>query len=138
MDTIYNLLKINKRISLAAYNRLCKLKGLWCRIEEPIQDSNPSIFGLEDVAIYDKSTSYKKKLLIIGLFQEGSQGMQDFDTFVEGVYILTPYKFRLPLQTQVEVNFCNRKMTFKVDDHRNLMPDICEQFFIKNILVPAT
>ena len=138
MDTIYNLLKTNKRISLAAYNRLCKLKGLWCRIEEPIQDSNPSIFGLEDVAIYDKSTSYKKKLLIIGLFQEGSQGMQDFDTFVEGVYILTPYKFRLPLQTQVEVNFCNRKMTFKVDDHRNLMPDICEQFFIKNILVPAT
>ena len=138
MDTIYNLLKINKRISLAAYNRLCKLKGLWCRIEEPIQDSNPSIFGLEDVAIYDKSTSYKKKLLIIGLFQEGSQGMQDFDTFVEGVYILTPYKSKLPLQTQVEVNFCNRKMTFKVDDHRNLMPDICEQFFIKNILVPAT
>ena len=39
---------------MAAYNRLCKLKGLWCRIEEPIQDSNPSIFGLEDVAIYDK------------------------------------------------------------------------------------
>lgn len=136
MDTIYNLLKANKKISIASFDRLRKLKGLWCYVKSPV--TSGTIFGKEDLVEYDDSLTKKVKLLIFGLFQESSQGMYDYDTFIEGCYILTKYTDRLPLQTLVEVDFCNRKMVFKVDDHKNLVPSLCEQLFIKNILVPAT
>lgn len=135
MNTMYNLLRLNKNISLSVFNTLKTLKGLNCTIRKPVEKS--SIFGLEDLVEYDEKIYTEEKLLLFGLFQEASQGMQDFDTFIEA-YALTTYKERLPLQTLITVNFCNREMSFKVDDHKNLFPSVCEQLFIKNILVPAT
>jgi hypothetical protein len=136
MDAIYKLLKLNKQMANVAYERLLNLKGLQVKITKPIE-SERSIFGYEDIVAYEPALSYNTKLLLFGIFQEGSQGMQEFDTFIE-CFALTKYRDRLPLQTHIEVNFCNRKMTFKVDDHKNLAPSLCEQLFIKNILVPAT
>ena len=135
MNTMYNLLRLNKNISLSVFNTLKALKGLNCIIRKPVEKS--SIFGLEDLVEYDEKVYTEEKLLLFGLFQEASQGMQDFDAFIEA-YALTTYKERLPLQTLITVNFCNREMSFKVDDHKNLFPSVCEQVFIKNILVPAT
>ena len=132
---MYNLLRLNKNISLSVFNTLKALKGLNCIIRKPVEKS--SIFGLEDLVEYDEKVYTEEKLLLFGLFQEASQGMQDFDAFIEA-YALTTYKERLPLQTLITVNFCNREMSFKVDDHKNLFPSVCEQVFIKNILVPAT
>ena len=136
MDTIYHLLKANRKISLASYKKLRNLKGLWCYVKCPV--TSGTIFGKEDLVEYDESLTKKVKLLIFGLFQEGSQGMYDYDTFIDGCFALTTYEEKLPLQTLIEVDFCNRRMTFKVDDHRNIMPSMCEQLFIKNVLVPAT
>lgn len=136
MDTIYKLIKVNKNTATKVFERLRKLKGLRVKITPPVNHSG-SIFGLEDIVEYEEKTSYKTKLLLFGIFQEASQGMQEFDTFIEA-YALTTYKQRLPLQTKIEVNFCGRRMTFKVDDHRNVSPSLCEQLFIKNMLVPAT
>ena len=136
MDTIYKLIKVNKNTATKVFKRLRKLKGLRVKITPPVNHSG-SIFGLEDIVEYEEKTSYKTKLLLFGIFQEASQGMQEFDTFIEA-YALTTYKQRLPLQTKIEVNFCGRRMTFKVDDHRNVSPSLCEQLFIKNMLVPAT
>ena len=63
--------------------------------------------------------------------------MEDFDTFIDA-YALTLWEDKIPQQSLIEVQFCGRSMSFKVDTHRNLMPSTCEQLFIKNMLVPAT
>ena len=135
--TIYNLLKLNKSLSYSTFNILKKLKGLKCKVKKPLIKNDVSIFGLEDLVEYDDKIYTEEQLLIFGLFQEGSQGMEQFDAFNEA-FVLTLYQDRFPLQTQIIVDFCNREMSFKVDDHKNLYPSVCEQPFIKNILVPAT
>ena len=136
MDTIYRLLRASKKVAIATYNILLKFKGLNCVVSEPV--SQESIFGLEDVTNYDELVKKNRKLLLYGIFQEGMQGMQEFDTFIEGAYALTLWNDKLPLQTQIEVEFCGNIMTFKVDEHRNVQPSVCGQTFIKNMLVPAT
>ena len=135
-DTIYNLLNRNRKASLACFKVLEKMKGLWCLVKTPI--SQGSIFGKEDRVDYDEFVTKKKKLLLFGIFTEGTMGAEEYDTFIEGAYALTTYEDKLELQTIIEVNFCGRYMTFKVDDHKNLLPTTCEQLFIKNLLVPAT
>lgn len=135
-STIYNLLNANKKAAIASYNVLKKLKGLWCVIRTPVTEG--SIFGKEDIVEYDEFVKDKKQLLLFGIFTEGMIGAEEYDTFIEGAYALTLYDERLPLQTLVEVNFCNRYMMFKVDEHKNVLPTTCEQLFIKNMLVPAT
>ena len=136
-STIYALLNCNKKASIAAYKILCKLKGLTCKIQTPVEKK--SIFGYDDVVDYDEFVTKKKQLLVFGLFKEaGMGGYEEFDTFIDDVYVLTTWMERLPIQTLVEVSFCGKKMSFKVDDHRNAFPTTCQQLFIKNILRPAT
>lgn len=134
--TIYNLFNANKKASLAVYKTLKKLKGFNCIVKTPINQG--SIFGREDLVEYDEFVKSEKTLLLFGIFGEGTMGGQDFDTFIDGAFALTLWDDKIPLQSLIEVNFCGRYMTFKVDDHRNLLPTTCEQLFIKNILVPAT
>lgn len=134
-STIYNLMLKNRNASIKAFKVAKETKGLWCVIKEPVD--TPSIFGLEDVADYDELKVRREKLLLYGIFQEGEQGMQEYDTFIDA-YALTLWEDRLPQQTLIEVQFCNRTMTFKVDTHRNVTPSTCKQLFIKNMLVPAT
>lgn len=134
-DSIYKLLQVNKNTSLAAYERLRKLKGFDCTVKIPTSEG--SIFGLEDLTEYDESNTHRDKLLFFNLFQEASQGYDGYDSFIEA-YALTTFKERLPLQTIVEVEFFGRTMAFKVDDHKNVSPSIHEQLFVKNILVAAT
>lgn len=134
-STLYNLMQINKNASLKAYEVARQTKGLWCIIKKPIEQS--SIFGLDDIAEYDEMQTYTEKLLLYGIFQEAEQGMLEYDTFVDA-YALTLWKDKIELQSIVEVQFCGRTMSFKVDSHRNVSPSTCEQLFIKNMLVPAT
>ena len=133
---MYSLLKLSKKLATAYYKTLLRLKGMNCIIRKPVEKG--SIFGLEDVVNYDEMVKDSRKLLLYGIFQEGMQGMQEFDTFIEGAYALTLWKDKLPLQTQIEVQFCGNIMTFKVDEHRNVQPSVCGHLFIKNMLVPAT
>lgn len=148
MDTsIYKLLNLNSKASKSVYNLLVKIKGLNCKVTCPADKVNKhdnyehglrgSIFGLEDITEYEVVDSYDKRLLLFNIFQEGSQGMEDYDTFLD-CFCLTLNTEKLPLQTIIEVNFYGRSMSFKVDDHRNLFPNVGEQLFIKNMLVPAT
>lgn len=132
---IYSVLNKNRKACLSTYNRLLKTKGLWCEVQIPVE--RESIFGLEDLVEYDELVTCRKKLLIFGMFTEGEMGMQSFDSFLD-CFVLTPYKERLPLQTQIQVEFVNRKFNFKVDTHRNLSPSVDQQLFIKNMLVAAT
>ena len=133
--TIYNLLHKNRSLAIAYYKVLKKLKGFTCVIKRPITEG--SIFGKEDIVEYDDTVREVKQLLLFGIFQEAEQGMEEFDTFIDA-YALTLWNERLPQQTIIEVEFCNRIMTFKVDTHRNVTPSTCNQLFIKNMLVPAT
>ena len=133
--SIYNLLHRSRNASLASFEKLKELKGLICVVKRPV--SNGSIFGLEDLVDYDEMVSSTEKLLLFGIFQEGEQGMEEFDTFLEA-YALTTWEEKLPLQTEIEVQFCGRTMTFKVDTHRNVTPSVCGHLFIKNMLVAAT
>ena len=133
--SLYKVLKLNKVAATSAYNRLKKLKGLWCDVKRPI--TSGTIFGLEDLVEYDPLVKTREQLLIFGIFQEGEQGMEGYDAFIDA-YVLTLWKDKLPLQTLIEVDFCGRNMSFKVDTHRNVSPTVCEQLFIKNMLVAAT
>jgi hypothetical protein len=134
-DPIYKLLEVNKRTAIKVFNLLKRLKGMNCVVKTPI--TKGSIFGLEDIVEYDDIDTYEVKLLIFNLFQEGSIGMDNFDTFLD-CYALTEYDKALPLQSLVYIEFYGRQMVMKVDDHRNVTPSIHEQLFVKNILVPAT
>lgn len=134
-NTLYNLLILNRKTALSTYNRLKNLKGLLCDIQRPV--TNGTIFGLEDLVEYDAEVIQREKLLLVNIFQEGEQGMEGFDTFIDA-YALTSWDDKLPLQTLIRVDFCGRSMSFKVDTHRNITPAMCEQLFIKNMLVPAT
>lgn len=135
-NTIYNFLSANKKAAIAAFKVLRKLKGLKCIVKTPI--SKGSIFGLEDVVEYDEFVTKEDQLLIFGIFTEGTAGMEGYDTFLDGTYVLTLAKDKMPLQTQIEVRLCNLSMTFKVDDHKDPQPTCCEKLFVKNMLVPAT
>ena len=147
-QAIYKLLTLNKNAANSVFNLLKKVKGLKCVVRKPPVDNQPvrryeigenhSIFGLEDLTDYDNSEAYSDTLLLFNLFQEGYVGADEFDTFTSGAFCLTRMEDKLPLQTLIEVNFYGKKMFYKVDDHKNLTPHITEQFFIKNILVPAT
>ena len=134
-STIYNVLHKSRTAALASYKKLKALKGLMCTVKRPVHTD--SIFGLEDIVEYDEMVSSDEKLLLFGIFQEGEQGMEEYDTFIEA-YALTTWEEKLPLQTEIIVHFCGRTMTFKVDTHRNVTPSVCEHLFIKNMLVPAT
>lgn len=134
-NSVYKLLMINRKTALASYKRLKKLKGLWCEIQRPV--TNGTIFGLEDLVEYDEEVKEKDKLLLVNIFQEGEQGMEGYDTFIDA-YAITSWEDKLPLQTLIRVDFCGRSMTFKVDTHRNITPALCEHLFVKNMLVAAT
>ena len=147
-QAVYRLLTLNKNAAMSAFKMLKRLKGLKCRVFKPMVDTQPTrqyeegrnrnIFGLEGRTDYDDSESYEDTLLIFNVFQEGYAGYDEFDTFTTNSFCLTTADERLPLQTEIEVNFYGRKMWFKVDDHKTLSPSVVEQLFIKNILVPAT
>lgn len=134
-NSLYNIMKMNRKAALSAYQRLKSLKGLWCDIYRPT--TNGSIFGLEDLVEYDEMVKERDKLLLVNLFQETEQGMEGYDTFIDA-HIITSWDDKLPLQTLVRVDFCGRSMSFKVDHHRNVTPSVCEQLFVKNMLVAAT
>ena len=134
-DTLYNLMQTNRRAALASYKRLKDLKGLWCYIQPPT--TSGTIFGLEDLVEYDEDVKKRLKLLFFNIFQEGEQGMEGYDTFIDA-YILTSWEEKLDLQTLVTVDLCGRSMSFKVDTHRNVTPTVCGHLFIKNMLVAAT
>ena len=139
-DAVYKLLNLHKATSTTTFHKLRKLKGLDCFIHPPVTNggvTEGSIFGLEDLVEYEDEDIYPEKVLIFNLFQEGTLGMDQYDTFNE-CYALTLYDEKYSLQTLIEVDFYGRTMTFKVDDHRNITPTIGEQLFVKNILVPAT
>ena len=139
-DAIYKLLQLNKNTSITTFKRLRKIKGLDCYIHPPVTNggvTEGSIFGLEDLVEYEDEDIYSDKVLIFNLFQEGTMGMDQFDTFYE-CFALTLYEERYKLQTLIEIDLYGRTMTFKVDDHKNITPTIGDQLFIKNILVPAT
>lgn len=147
-QAVYKLLTLNKNAATSAFNMLKKLKGLKCKIRRPAlytqptrqyeEGENHTIFGLEDLTDYDEWETYEDTLLLFNLFQEGYPGTDEFDSFTSNAYCLTTFGEKLPLQTQIEVNFYGKKIYYKVDDHRNLTPSVVEQLFIKNILVPAT
>jgi hypothetical protein len=132
---IHRALEAYKRTSISAYKKLVKLKGMDCLIRPPVGEK--SIFGLEDLVDYDESATYPKRLLLFNIFQESSMGMMEYDAFIE-CYALTLLHEKLELQTLIDVDFMGRQMSFKVDDHKNIVPAIHGQMFIKNMLVPAT
>ena len=136
MDAIYKLLQCNREAVISTYKKLRDIKGIDCIVRRPV--TNGSIFGLEDLVSYDELVDCPDKLLIFGLMKEASVGMEGYDTFTDDCFVLTTYEEKLPLQTEIIVNFLGRESAYKVDDHRNLYPSICEQVLIKNILVPAT
>lgn len=148
MEAVYKLLTLNKNAADSVFERLKRIKGLKCTIHPPRQGTQPfrnhepgefgSIFGLEDKVEHDNIDAYEDTLLIFNVFREGYAGENDFDTFNTEAYALTRNSGKLPLMTEIEVDFYGRKMWFKVDDHKNLTPTVTEQLFIKNILVPAT
>lgn len=138
-DPIYKLLQINRNIALAVFNRLVRLKGMKCLCRFPFKETQ-SIFGREDLVEYDDNW-VDKTLLIFNLLQvdQNIGGDNEFDPWEgEQPFVLTLYEDRMPIQTQIKVDFYGRQMTLKVDHHRNYTPHIHEQLFIKNILVPAT
>ena len=138
MEPIYKLLVRNRNTALRVFKRLRKIKGISCDIYIPI--SNDSIFGLEDSLIdYDGvPEKVDEKLLIFNLFQEDFIGRDEFDPFIADTFVLTPYNERLPLDTKIVIKFMGREITMKVDDHKNLVPHIKEQLFVKNVLVAMT
>ena len=148
MHSIYRLLTLNKNAADSVFERLKKIKGLKCIVRPPARESQPfrqyepgklgSIFGWEDKIQHENDESYEDTLLIFNIFKEGYAGENDFDSFNTEAYCLTRANEKLPLSTIIEVDFYGTKMYFKVDDHKNLTPSVTEQFFIKNILVPAT
>lgn len=147
MNSVYRLLTLNKNAANSVFERLKKIKGLDCIIREPRSDMQPfkqfepgqfgSIFGMED-KVETMEKGYPMRLLLFNIFKEGYPGDNEYDTFNTEAFCLTKNEDRLPIGTNIEVNFYGRKMYFKVDDHRNLTPHVTEQLFIKNILVPAT
>ena len=147
-ESVYRLLTLNRNAALEVYDYLKTVKGFNCTVRIPHDDSLPfrqyeegtnrSIFGLEDLTDYDEDKTYTATLLIFNMFEEGSAGYDEFDTFTPNTFCLTTLEERLPLQAQIEINIYGRRMYFKVDDHKTLSPDIVEQLFVKNMLVPAT
>ena len=133
--SLYNVLNLNRVAAIAAYKKLVNVKGLWCNVQRPV--TNGTIFGLEDLVEYDELVKQRERHLVFGIFQEAEQGMEGYDAFVEA-YVLTLWDNKLPLQTLIEVDFCGRQMSFKVDTHRNVMPHVRKHVFIKNMLVAAT
>lgn len=147
MDAIYKLLTLNKNAADSIYERLKRIKGLKCIVREPLPSMQPfkqfesgqfgSIFGMEDkVEVREKGRP--ETLLIFNIFKEGYGVGDEYDSFTTDSFCLTRNNERLPIGTQIEVDFYGKKLYFKVDDHKNLTPHITEQLFIKNILVPAT
>lgn len=147
-QAIYKLLTLNRNAAISVYNLLLKVKGLKCTIwlpgfeNQPVQQYEPgeqrSIFGLEGLVDYENYPSTCKVLLLFNIFQNGYIGTNEFDTFKTDTYCLTLFNDYLPLQTLIKVNLYGKYMYFKVDDHQGLTPSVCDQLFIKNILVPAT
>jgi len=148
MQSIYRLLTLNKNAADSVYESLKRIKGLKCVVRPPAREAQPfkqyepgklgSIFGWEDKLEHESDESYVDTLLLFNVFREGYMGNNDFDSFNTEAYCLTRSNEVLPLATIIEVDFYGTKMYFKVDDHKNLTPSVTEQFFIKNILVPAT
>lgn len=137
MNAIYKLLTLNRNACISTFNKLRRLKGFDCKVILP-QEENQTIFGLEDLVPLDFDNAQDMQLLIFNVTQEDFIGMEGYDAFLDGCFVLTRYEERFPLQTVIQVNFYGRLLTYKVDDHRNLTPHITEQLFIKNMLVAAT
>ena len=147
MNGIYKLLTVNKNAANSVFERSKRIKGLKCIVREPLPDMQPfkqyesdhfgSIFGMEDKVEIDEK-GYPATLLMFNLFKEGYVGDTDFDSFNTEAFCLTRYQDKLPIGTNIEVDFYGRKLYFKVDDHKNFSPHVTEQLFIKNMLVPAT
>lgn len=147
-QAVYRLLTLNRNAAMSTYKLLKRVKGLKCIVKQPDiyteprkqyeQGRNGSIFGLEGRADYDESESYEDTLLIFNVFLEGTAGYDEFDTFLPNSFCLTTTEERLPLQTLIQVDFYGKKVWYKVDDHKTLIPSVVEQLFIKNMLVPAT
>ena len=134
MVPIHKLLTRNRRAALSMYKMLVRVKGIPCDIYLPTVNS--SIFGLEDSLVQYPTVPSKKdeKLLTFNIFQESYVGFDGFDPFIQEAYILTTFEEKLPLQTKVVVNFLGRDLTMKVDDHKNLIPTVQDQLFVKNVL----
>ena len=132
---LYNFLKVNKKLSLAAYEIQKNIKGLDCKVYAP-KDNN-SIFGLED-SLIEYEEPREDKFLIYNLFQEGFEGSENFDAFIDDVYILAPPDDRLSLKTKIEVSFYDTTFYFIIDDIKSKTPQISNPLFLKYILVPAT
>ena len=79
MQGIYKLLKVQKSLAISTYEKLKKLKGVDCIVKKPVEKG--SIFGLEDIVNYDELVAEPMKLLCFGLFKEGEDGMEEYDTF---------------------------------------------------------
>lgn len=137
MEPIYKLLDKNRKAALSVFNKLLRIKGITCDIYYPVK--NNSIFNLEDSLIeYNGVPDETKKLLVFNIFQESFIGQDEFDPFTNEAFVLTTFEDKLPLQTKIILNFMGRKLSYKIDDHRNLVPHIKEQLLIKNIVVPLT
>ena len=95
-NTLYNFLNANAKVAKVAYNKLRKMKGLWCEIKTPMNTG--SIFGKEDLVEYDDFIKSSRQLLLFGIFTEGTMGGYDFDTFIDGAYALTLWDEKIPLQ----------------------------------------
>lgn len=137
MNAIYKFLTLNRNASISTFNKLVRLKGFECKVILP-QEDGQSIFGLEDLVLLDFENAQTMQLLVFNVTQEDFVGMEGYDAFMDGCFVLTRYEDRFPLQTIIQVNFYGRLLTYKVDDHKNLTPHITEQLFIKNMLVAAT
>lgn len=147
-QAVYKLLTLNKNAAMSAFKFLRRIKGLKCVVRKPAIDYQPyrqheigrrgSIFGQEDLVEYEQWETYNDKLLIFNLFKEGYAGWEEYDTFGSDIFCLTPVEEKLPLQTEIEVDFYGKTMTYRVDEHMNLSPTVVDQLFIKHKLVPAT
>lgn len=132
-----DFLTINRNMALKSFNIALNLKGLNCILVYPIENDSP--IGLDDSIVnYNETAPEEKKMLIFNLFQENFQGGNEFDPFIDDVFILTKYEDKLPLQTKVRILLGTRTIEMKVDDVRNLSPHVTEQLFVKNILVALT
>ena len=142
-DLIYKLLQLNKSVALSYFKRLRVIKGIRCDIYLPTQDD--SIFGQEDALISYSAIPNKTnvKILCFNLFQnQDDLGSDiDFSSFQPDpsfALILREELEDYPVNTQIKINLLGSEMTFRIEKHCNLVPDINEQFLIKLILVPAT
>lgn len=135
MTGLYNFLAVNKKYAVSAYKVQRRVKGLLCKVYEPIKAT--SIFGNKGSVLY-KDSYVEEKYLVFNLFQESDSGGLDFAPFITEPYILTLYDERLPLRARVEVDFYGRVYNFSVDTHRSFTPHVEEQLFIGNMLVAAT